>query len=130
MGDAMREQFRRWGLGPVMGAFSLALLLSLTLADPSAYAAVPTRVTLTLSPAVAPPGQAVSMRGTVRPHLKREVRLQRRAGAGWKTIANGSTNRQGGYTFTPVAGPAGGSFRVLAPRSRRSGTVYASAVSP
>ncbi|SDD80542.1 CotH protein [Nocardioides lianchengensis] len=102
------------------------LILAGLLVPAPAHAAAPAR--LAVAPAAPVAGERVVVTGTV--GSARPVRLQARAGRGWRVLATGRSSRAGRFTVTTTLA-ATSTLRVLAPRSgRRKQVVTAERVVP
>ncbi|GAA4683685.1 hypothetical protein GCM10023226_21090 [Nocardioides nanhaiensis] len=97
----------------------------------AAAAAKPAKPQLRAAQTRVEAGSQVRMVATVRPATSRPVRLERRAGARWRTVGQRSTTRKGRAVLRTTVPKAAGtySYRAVTPRVRRAGRVLPFATS-
>jgi hypothetical protein len=101
----------------------------LAVAPAAAPAAPPSGLTATLRDTTLIGGdQHAEMRGRVLPRVRRPVRLERRTGRTWTTIARSSSNGTGRYEVTDLVSRAG-DYRIVAPPIRLGGVALQRLVS-
>lgn len=96
----------------------------------SLHSSVKSSVTRPQSSIAAPMrGERFTLSGTVRPRVKRLLRVQERRAGAWRTVSSTRSWRSGRYQVS-LSGPAATrTYRVVAPRVRTGGRVLTRAVS-
>ena len=115
------------------GSIAVLLGIALSVVPPATVSATSTiKGTLTMTPAMGAPGTTVALVGTIAPRVKHRVKLQRRDGGTFSTLAVTNTDGRG----SRLRGhPPDWSFNrrplpVLSPQARDPGTGKQRSLSP